>query len=142
MARAFARIAPVPADALPGEASEPSRVHWDQVIGLEHVRHLQQHLQVLHRAYAHPNRRLHMDQYVICGLLGFFTPALRSLRGMEDFSQLSQAQSELGLEQICRNTLSQASGLFDPRLLLPLIRQIRTPIPDLRRKDPELLQLY
>jgi hypothetical protein len=135
-------VVSIPADAWPGEAAEASRVRWDEVVGVEYVQHLQQHLRTLRQAYDHPNRKLHLDQYVICALLGFFTPVLRSLRQIEDFSQLPQAQRELGLEQVCRNSFSQASALFDPRLLVPMLRQIRTELPDLRRRDPELQELY
>lgn len=142
MGRVKAGIAAIPADALPGEASEPSRVRWDEVVGGEHVSHLQQHLQRLRQAYDHPNRRLHLDQFAICALLGFFTPVLRSLREIEDFSQLPEAQAELGLERVCRNSFSQASALFAPHLLVPMIRQIRNELPDLRRRDPDLKELY
>jgi hypothetical protein len=86
--------------------------------GAKHVATLQRHLAQLRDAYDHGNRRLFYDELVTAYLLAFFNPTLRSLRAIDD-----------------------AAALFDARLLVPIARQLRARIPDLKRRDGQLAQL-
>lgn len=131
------RSGPLP---MPRKRGRPkrSKVTADQVIGGKHVQRLQRHLDHLHGAYDHPNRRLYYDTFLCAHLLAFFNPTLRSTRTIEDFSQLPQVQKVLGVDCIHRNTFSQGSKLFDAALLLPLIGDLHARIPDLRQGDQQL----
>jgi hypothetical protein len=131
------REGPLP---IPRKRGRPKRrkATATDLIGVKHVRHLQKYLDSLHAAYDHPNRALHYDTFLVAHQLAFFNPTLRSTRTIEDFSQLPEVQKVLGVQCICRNTFSQASKLFDPALLAPLVRDLRQRIPDLRYGDPQL----
>lgn len=124
----------IPVDS-PG-ASVPS-----ELIGLGYLDQLNKHLRQLRKAYPHANRKLHYDDLFAAYLLAFYNPVLRSLRTIEDFSTAPQMRDHLSIERLCRSTLSNAGGVFDPKLLLPLIAELRTRLPQLPRTDNKLEQL-
>jgi hypothetical protein len=63
------------------------------------------------------NRRLFYDQYVALLLMYFFTPALTSLRGLQQATKLDKVARALGVGRTSLGALSEAAGAFDPRLL-------------------------
>lgn len=63
------------------------------------------------------NRRLFYDQYVALLLMYFFTPALTSLRGLQQATGLDKVAKTLGVGRTSLGALSEAAGVFDPRLL-------------------------
>lgn len=67
------------------------------------------------------NRQLHFDQLVSLLLLYFFSPALTSLRGLQQASGLAKVQRRLACPRVGLGTLSEASRVFDPELLRPLL---------------------
>jgi hypothetical protein len=67
------------------------------------------------------NRRLHFDQLVSLLLLYFFSPALTSLRGLQQASGLAKVQGRLGGPRAGLGTLSEAAHVFDPELLRPIL---------------------
>ena len=91
--------------------------------------------------YPHPNRVLFYDDVLITYLLAFFNPAVRSLRSIEDLSEVPAINQHLSVKSVCRSTLSDANSLFDPDYLLPLIEQLRQKVPDLARQDRDLAKL-
>jgi Transposase DDE domain len=95
----------------------------------------------LRGAHAHPNRVLFYDDVVIAYLLAFFNPALRSLRCIEQASQLPGVNQHLNVAAICKSTLSDANALFDPDLVQGLIAQLRDRLPNLQQQDRELEHL-
>jgi hypothetical protein len=111
------------------------------LLGGKYVRILQSHLARLRAAYPHRNRTLFFDDVAVAYLLGFFTPAIRSLRTMEDFSQTEQMQAHLSTDRLPRSTLSDANKVFDPTLLEPIIEELRARLPQLRQSDPQLAEL-
>ena len=115
----------------------------EQVIGQKYLTMLDSHLLRLRKSYDHSNRRLHYDQLLCAWLLALFNPAIRSLRCLEDLSQIPRFQEQLDLEAICRNTASSATHLFDPALLEPIIAELRARLPEplLRQQDPQLAQI-
>ncbi len=54
------------------------------------------------------NRTLHFDQYCLLVLLFFFNPVVRSLRAIEQASQLRKVQRKLGCLRASLGTLSEA----------------------------------
>jgi hypothetical protein len=111
------------------------------LFGGKYVRSLQAHLARLRAAHVHPNRTLFFDNVVIAYLLSFFSPAVRSLRTLEDASQTSQMRENTTVERIPRSTLSDANKVFDPALLEPIIEELRARVPDLKRSDAKLDEL-
>lgn len=116
-------------------------VRGEELFGVKYVDTLQQHLARLRAAHAHPNRTLFFDDVAIAYLLAFFTPTIRSLRTIEDFSQTPQMRAAASVERMPRSTLSDANKLFDPTLLEPIIEELRARLPDLRRTDGPLAEL-
>ena len=64
------------------------------------------------------NRRLFYDQYACLLLLSFFKPIVKSLRGIQQASELESAVPAR------RDSLSEASRVFDPELLHEIIGQV------------------
>jgi hypothetical protein len=67
------------------------------------------------------NRRLFYDQYACLLLLFFFNPIVKSLRGIQQGSELDKVQRLFGCGRVSRGSLSEASQVFDPELLHVLI---------------------
>ena len=109
--------------------------------GAKHVATLQKHLGRLRGAYRHGNRKLFYDELVTAYLLAFFNPTLRSLRAIEDAGKFDAEGQPTHLRKLCRSTMSDAAALFDARLLVPLARQLRAKVPDLKRRDGQLARL-
>jgi len=96
-----------------------------RVIGLPQLRFVEGMLGHLRAAYDHPNRQLHFDDLFIALLLAFYNPVVRSLRGVEDASQMPGINQHLDIAAIKRSTASDALAAFDAKLLLPLIAGLR-----------------
>jgi hypothetical protein len=124
----------------PGPKPRPP-IRAEELFGEKYLRSLQGHLARLRAAHAHPNRDLFFDSVAIAYLLAFFSPAIRSLRTIEDFSQTPEMQKQTSVQRIARSTLSDANKVFDPALLEPIIEELRARIPDLDRQDPKLGEL-
>ena len=67
------------------------------------------------------NRCLHYDEYAALLLFYFFNPILTSLRGLHQASALDKVQQRLGCGRVALGSLSEASRVFDPALLRPLL---------------------
>jgi Transposase DDE domain len=116
-----------------------------QVTGRKYLQILRPYLQRLHAAYPHPNRVLFYDDVVVSYLVAFFSPALRSLRLIEDASQVPGVNKFLNVDAVCSSTLSDANALFDPAHLAGLIADLRADLPVTARgprsDDPQLMRL-
>ena len=111
------RVRSQPAEDLPA---------WPEtVIGGKFVRLLETQLQQLRDESAHGNRELFLDDVFVVYLLAFFTPTVRSLRTIEDFSQTRQVQKHLSVPKICRSTLSDFHRLVDLERLQLIIDALR-----------------
>jgi hypothetical protein len=111
------------------------------LFGGKYIHFLQEHLDHLRAAHNHPNRTLFFDDVAIAYLLAFYTPTLRSLRTMEDFSQTPTMRAETSVQRMPRSTLSDANKVFDPTLLEPIIEQLRRQVPQLNHTDSKLDEL-
>ena len=100
---------------------------------------LQRHLERLRAAHDHPNRLLHLDNLVVALLYAFYNPTCRSLRTLEGLGKV--CQDEIGIDQLCRSTTSDALAAFDPKLLLPILEDLRRRLPALDRADADLGQI-
>ena len=100
-----------------------------QVTGRKYLQILRSYLHRLHAIYPHPNRVLFYDDVVVSYLVAFFSPALRSLRLIEDASQVPGVNQYLNVDAVCSSTLSDANALFDPAHLAGLIADLRKDLP-------------
>lgn len=126
-----------PTRSKPGPKPRPP-VRGEELFGGKYIRCLEAHLARLRAAHAHPNRTLFFDDVAIAYLLAFFSPAIRSLRTLEDFSQTAPMRQQTSVDRIPRSTLSDANKVFDPTLLEPIIEDLRARVPDLQRTDAKL----
>jgi hypothetical protein len=67
------------------------------------------------------NRQLFMDQYCGLVLLFMFNPCLRSLRALQQASELQNVQRRLGCGRASLGSLSEATDVFDPERLREII---------------------
>jgi hypothetical protein len=67
------------------------------------------------------NRELFMDQYCALVLLFMFNPCLRSLRALQQASELKNVQRKLGCGRASLGSLSEATDVFDPERLREII---------------------
>lgn len=112
-----ARPSARPAQPVPG--SEKHLVGWRLLQPLEHLLH------TLRRPEPHGNRTLFADHLLIAHLVAFFSPALKSLRRLEDVFDHPGARRKYGLPRLPHSTVSDAHALFDPALLMPLMADLR-----------------
>jgi hypothetical protein len=87
------------------------------------------------------NRCLFYDQYACLLLLFFFNPIVKSLRGIQQASTLDKVQRLFGCNRVSRGSLSEASRVFDPELLHPLIGDLAArSLPLVHGKEVEALR--
>jgi hypothetical protein len=87
------------------------------------------------------NRCLFYDQYACLLLLFFFNPVVKSLRGIQQASELDKVQRLFGCQRVARGSLSEASRVFDPELLHAIIGDIATQtLPLVHGREAEALR--
>jgi hypothetical protein len=82
------------------------------------------------------NRSLFYDHYCLCVLLALFNPILRSLRSLQQASQLEKVQRRLGCRRVSLGALSEAVEIFEPERLCGIIESLSAkvqPVRDVRR---------
>ena len=110
----------------------------EQITGQAYLGLLDGYLRRLRALYQHPNRVLFYDDVIVVYLIAFFNPVLRSLRCIEDASQLPGINQHLSVDAVCKSTLSDANALFDPSHLLGLLADLRAHLPNLGQMDRTL----
>jgi len=70
------------------------------------------------------NRKLFFDQYVSLLLLYFFTPALTSLRALQQATNWEQTRKKLGIRRTSLGSLSEAASLFDAERLREIVQEL------------------
>ena len=83
------------------------------------------------------NRRLHFDQYCMLVLLFLFNPVVRSLRAIEQASELRKVQRKLGCRRASLGSLSEATDVFQPERLKEIIAELGGQLQPIAR-DPRL----
>jgi hypothetical protein len=83
------------------------------------------------------NRKLHYDQYCMLVLLFLFNPVVRSLRAIEQASELRKVQRKLGCQRASLGSLSEATDVFQPERLKEIIAELGQQLEPLAR-DPRL----
>jgi hypothetical protein len=70
------------------------------------------------------NRSLHCDQYCMLILLFLFNPVVKSLRGLQQASELKNVQKKLGCPRTSLGSLSESVTVFDPERLKEIIAEL------------------
>ena len=83
------------------------------------------------------NRKLHYDQYCMLVLLFLFNPVVRSLRAIEQASELRKVQRKLGCQRASLGSLSEATDVFQPERLKEIIAELGKQLEPIAR-DPRL----
>jgi hypothetical protein len=83
------------------------------------------------------NRKLHFDQYCMLVLLFLFNPVVRSLRAIEQASELRKVQRKLGCQRASLGSLSEATDVFQPERLKEIIAELGKQLEPIAR-DPRL----
>jgi hypothetical protein len=118
-------------------------VEEDKLACLSIVRLVQHHRDLLAEA-AHPrhgNVRLDLTDALVVMLAAFFNPAVRSLRLIEQLSQIPWVKGQLRVDRVCKSTLADAFERFEPEQLLPVIAALAQQVPALARVDGDLEML-
>jgi IS4 transposase len=75
------------------------------------------------------NRKLHYDEYCLLVLLFLFNPVVRSLRGLQQASQLKKVQKKLGCPRTSLGSLSETTDVFEPQRLEGIVAELLGQIP-------------
>ena len=75
------------------------------------------------------NRSLHMDEYCLGVLLYLFNPAITSLRGIQQASELRNVRKKLGLKRASLGSLSESVSVFDPEPLKQIAVDLSAQVP-------------
>jgi hypothetical protein len=70
------------------------------------------------------NRELHFDQYCALILLSFFNPITRSVRGIQQASELRNVQRKLGCLRTSLGSFSEAKTIFAPEKLAEIVKEL------------------
>lgn len=95
------------------------------------VKLLTNFIDILRPLHAHcdcPNRKLHYDEFAAYLLLYYFTPVLTSMRGIQQASNFESLRKKLHLPRFSLGSFSEAGSIFDPELLVPIIKQLNDQI--------------
>ncbi len=86
------------------------------------------------------NRELHFDQYCLLVLRFLFNPVVRSLRAIQQASELRKVQRKLGCQRASLGSFSEASEVFQPERLKEIVAELGTQLQPIAH-DPRLKDL-
>lgn len=99
-----------------------------RVCGARLVRRAMRLIRRLHRVGTERdragNRKLFYDQYVSLLLLYFFTPAITSLRALQQTTNWDAVRRKLGIPRTSLGSLSEAARVFDATHLRDIVREL------------------
>jgi hypothetical protein len=119
-------------------------VHAPALQGLKYLDQLDTLLRRLHdvgceRDAAH-NRKLHFDQYCMLVLLFLFNPAVKTLRSLQQTSELKNVQKRLGCPRMSLGSFSESATVFDPQRLQAILGELCQQLQP-HSRDPRLKDL-
>src|SRR3954452_880229 len=110
------------------KASSKDEIQEKDIRGLKYFDRLAPLLERLHEVGcqrdAAGNRSLHYDHYCMLILLYFFNPVVKSLRGLQQASELKNVQKKLGCPRTSLGSLSESVSIFDPERLKEIIAEL------------------
>lgn len=122
----------------------PTSVDANVLQGLKYFDQLDTLLGRLHdvgcKRDAARNRKLHYDQYCMLLLLFLFNPAVKTLRSLQQTSELKNVQRRLGCPRISLGSFSESADVFDPKRLQEIIGELGQRLQP-HSRDPRLKDL-
>lgn len=122
----------------------PRKIQEKDVRGLKYFDQLAPLLERLHDVGCQRdragNRTLHYDHYCMLILLFLFNPIVRSIRGLQQASELKNVQRKLGCPRTSLGSLSESVDVFEPERLQEIIAELGGQLEPLGR-DPRLKDL-
>jgi hypothetical protein len=119
-------------------------IREEDVQGLKYFRKLWPLFERLHEVGCQRdkagNRELFMDQYCSLVLLFLFNPCVRSLRALQQASELKNVQRKLGCSRASLGSLSEATDVFDPERLRQIIGTLAAEVKPSRDRGDDLVQ--
>ncbi len=110
------------------------KIKDSELKGFKYLKAISKLLEKLHDAGCERdtagNRTLHMDQYTMLILLYMFNPICRSLRSIQQVSELKKVQKFFGVPRASLGSLSEASTVFDSELLKNIILELSKKLKD------------
>lgn len=110
------------------QREEPAPLREEDVQGLKYFGKLGPLLERLHDVGCQRdragNRQLFMDQYCALVLLFLFNPCVRSLRALQQASELNNVQRKLRCGRASLGAVSEATDVFDPERLRAIIGEL------------------
>ena len=110
------------------------KIKDSELKGFKYLKAISKLLEKLHDAGCERdtagNRILHMDQYTMLILLYMFNPICRSLRSIQQVSELKKVQKFFGVPRASLGSLSEASTVFDSELLKNIILELSKKLKD------------
>ena len=126
------------------ECEEREPIREEDVQGLKYFRKLWPLFERLHEVGCQRdkagNRQLFMDQYCALVLLFLFNPCLRSLRALQQASELKNVQRKLRCGRASLGSLSEATDVFDPERLREIIGELAAQVEPMRSVGGKHLQ--
>ena len=111
-------------------------IREEDVQGLKYFRKLWPLFERLHEVGCQRdkagNRELFMDQYCALVLLFLFNPCLRSLRALQQASELKNVQRKLRCGRASLGSFSEATDVFDPERLREIIGELAAEVQPMR----------
>jgi IS4 transposase len=95
-----------------------------RVDGLKFFAPIRRFADALHARHEHPNRNLHLDDYLVLLLLAYFNPAISGLRQLIELPGDARLEGNLGLHHTSLGSFSEASAVFDPEPLRNIFREL------------------
>lgn len=86
------------------------------------------------------NRELFMDQYCALVLLFLFNPCVRSLRALQQASELANVQKKLRCGRASLGSLSEATDVFDPERLREIVDVLAAEVKPSPRASDDLVK--
>jgi hypothetical protein len=111
------------------------KLRASDIQGAKYLTQILDLLRPLHEHCPDPKRLLHFDEYCAWLLLYFFTPALDSMRGLQQASEFDAVRRKLDLPRFSLGSFSEAGTVFDPELLVPIMEQIGQCLGDLETDE-------
>jgi Transposase DDE domain len=125
------------------EQQQREPIREEDVQGLKYFRQLWPLFERLHEVGCGRdkagNRELFMDQYCGLVLLFMFNPCVRSLRALQQASELKNVQRKLRCGRASLGSLSEATDVFDPERLREIIGELAREVQPMRRVGGEHL---
>lgn len=113
---------------------QKEKVKPSDLRGLKDLRALAKLLQPLHEIGTERdkagNRNLHMDEYCLLVMMWFYSPAIDSLRGLQQATEFDKVRKRLGVGRASLGSLSESVSVFDPEPLAEIAKELADKIPD------------